>query len=225
MADFPIDTKVTGGGNQGAVNAYRLVFPDAALAGAPILEAYTAAGTPPTLTVGANVDSTFSASDSSVYAIPTFGVVDETTLNNWAENLTDGDANNFTNSPAYNANGKKLKGTDSILQLVPDTEVSFPAGYTAAFNWAYRLGPNSATAANANDHVLACRYIYTGGVDPNPTWQANEGTEAVPVWSDLNGVVAKKLKHADAGSIAVNPVLTKPTSGNIWSSESVAQNA
>ena len=105
MAAIENNTKIVGGGNVGAINVIRVRFPDAQLAGQPILEAYTAEGNPPTVTEGGNVDATFSAGDSCVYAIPTFyGPLGSETqihanaaaLNDWCTAKVDANGDNLS---------------------------------------------------------------------------------------------------------------------------------
>mgnify|MGYP000904560281 CR=1 FL=1 len=221
MPEFPPNTKVVGGGHQATQKAYRVLFTDAALAGVPILEAYTSVDTPPVIVIdgGINPDITFTTGDSCVIAVAT---EEGAPAAGWATTADFG--------TGYNGVlGRKLQGTNSFLQLAPDG-TAFPDGSSARFNWCYRLGPDSLTGTGDNSHVLAVRYIYTGGTPPVVTWQANDpvtapgGTEATAVWSDLNAVgFVRKIAHADAGSIEANPVLTKPTVGNIYSGEAVVQ--
>lgn len=226
---------IVGGGNNGAVNVLRVRFPNAALAGAPYLEAWTAAGSPPTLTLGANADAPFYTSDSSVYAIPTYGQT-AGALANWAEDLVDDNADKFSVTPGYSAGGKKLQGANSVLQLVPNAVTSFPQNtFTPGFNLAYRLGPNTSTTPGANAFVLACRYIFTGGTDPLVVWEANSdqagGTDNSPQWRSLagadsdftSGTPVRRIVHGNLGADPTNPVITRPSSGNVWSKALIAQ--
>jgi hypothetical protein len=236
-------TAITNGGNNAGVNVLRVGFHQAALAGAPILEAYStgSAGVAPTLNAPAgNADTTFSSTpdDSCITAVPTgwegVGGANDTVSNdpgaNWASKV--GGANEEALGTGYVAVGRRLVGTLSTLQLTDDALVSsWNLGSMCTFNVSYRLGVNSLENPGDNTHVLACRYIYTGGTDPLVTWQANEGTEGTPVWGDLAGydisgaaiVAPRKVIHANAGAAPANPVITKPTSGKSFSGSLVVQ--
>lgn len=224
MAIFPNNTAIAGGGSNGAINPLRVIFPNAPLAGLPILEAYTTSTPTPSVVDGPNVDSTFSASDSCVYAIPCH---DRTAaeLNNWASTLTHVSGSNW--GTGFHASGRKLKGTTSTLQLLPSTfSPASIAADSCRFNVAFRTGPLTSTSENANDHVLGMRYIYTGGTDPTVVWQGNSGTEVSPTWTDLVGgdaTTPRRIAHANEGADPLNPVITRPESGNNWSKLLVGQ--
>lgn len=235
MTAIAAASHVVGGGSNAGANVLRLRFPNAPLAGQPILEAYSASGTPPVLNLGTSEDEPFSEDDSCVFAIPTYGVTTPgSALANWASAITAGDASNF--GTGYNANGRKLQGTTSTLQLVPNAVTSFPSGFTAGFNLSYRVGVDTGVNPGDNAFVLAARYIYTGGTDPTVVWEANSaaasGTDASPVWRSIAGndsdflggspvATPRKIIHANAGADNSNPVITKPESGKEYSKKLV----
>lgn len=230
MTAIAANSLVAGAGNNAAKRALRVTFPNAGLAGHPILEAYTTGGSTPAVVLGGNADAPFSTGDSCVYAIPTIEyVASDPTLANWAAGV------DFANSPAYRKLGRKLQGSASVLQLLRDgTDPNLTIGQSAEFNTCFRLGASTSTTVGANNYVLACRYIYTGATDPTVIWEGNSasagGTDASPQWRaisgndpDFPGVPVRRLLHANLGADPSNPVITKPTSGNTFSQALVAQ--
>lgn len=233
MAAFTINTAVLGGGSVGAKNALRVNFPNAPLAAIPILQAFSTTGATPVANQGANEDHVFyNDTDSCVYAITTDDKATKTDLNDWASALTDLSANKFGTSPAFNANGRKLNGNVSYLQLAPDSDDRIaPSGVPTNnvsfyFNVAFRAGTLTQTSpSTANVFYLGVQYIYTGATDPTVIWQGNSGaTDEAPTWSSIAGADAafpgvpeRVMIHANAGSNPANPVLTKPTTGKVFS--------
>jgi hypothetical protein len=217
---------VTNGGNNAGANVLGLRFPDAAIAGPAFLEAYTTTVGPAVTPSGSNDDATFSdiasVKDSCVYGVATFsggaGVA------GWA--VTPGPAAFGVDNWATGAGSvKKLYGALSNLQLSPNSYVSWSVNDIYTFNLSYRVGPNTLTTAGANTFFLGARYIYTGVVDPTAVWVGNTGTEGTPVWHAWSGnntpAVSKKLIHANAGTNPASPVLTKPSSGKLFSGSMV----
>lgn len=242
MTAIPVNTAITGGGSNGAKNVLRVRFPNAPLAATPILQAFTTGGATPVATQGANEDHTFyNNTDSCVYAITTDDKASAAALNNWAENLTDDDPDNFGTSPAWNENGRKLNGNTSTLQLADDSDTRYQnSNATYYFNIAYRLGVNTQENAGQNAFVTGVQYIYTGGTDPGVIWEGNKGTENAPSWEDsptassiagddadfLGGspvATPRKIIHAKAGANPSNPVIAKPQSGKVFSKAIVVQ--
>lgn len=239
MTAIAANTAITGGGSNGAKNVLRVRFPSAPLAGIPILQAFTTNGNPPVATQGANEDHVFyNNTDSCVYAITTDDKSTAADLNNWASALTDVSGANFGTSPAFTANGRKLNGNTSYLQLAADSDERIaPSGVPTNnvsfyFNVAFRAGTLTQTSpATANQFYLAIQYIYTGATDPTVIWEGNTGTDGSPTWAAfagadadfLGGTPERVLIHSNAGANPANPVLTKPTSGKVWSKAIVAQ--
>lgn len=236
MTAIAANSLITGGGSNGAKNVLRVRFPDAPLAAIPILQAFTTGGATPTATQGANEDHPFyNNTDSCIYAITTDDKASAAALNNWAENLTDVDADNFGTSPAWNENGRKLNGNSSYLQLAEDGDTRYTNSNSIFyFNVCFRLGTNTQETTGANDFVLGVQYIYTGGTDPGVIWEGNAGTEGTPDWDAIAGddddflgvspaATPRIMIHAKAGANPSTPVIAKPVSGKIFSKSIAVQ--
>lgn len=198
-----IPFKITGAGNQDTRYVFRITFSQE-LALAPNIEAWDNAETFPAKTATSSTVAkeifTGTAQNGNIpmlYATAT-------------TNASPGDIWKPTAAIAGAANPNRLMGNTNYV-----TDPTIPsAGENIYFNLGVEI-PYDATVPSTSSlaHIIQIRYTYSGTM-PNITFCANEGTEALPTWTELtpgtNGV-----RYCDAGTdISIGPYkLTLPESG------------
>jgi|SRR3989304_9737041 len=239
---FADNVVIVGAGNNVAKNAFNIIFPAAPLVAHPILQAYNADSGGGVFSINDtgyhSSQSMFATGggDSAFYALATYEYDPFGGANppppNWAGAIQAAAGYAFQNSPAYPPGnitntaqpiGRKLRGTDSILQLLPDSAPFILAGGNVPFNYCIRMEPTTSPSANALRHYGVIRYVFTG-LDPGMKFRGNDaGTDASPIWNDLAGTgvpsPAKKVFHGDLATNPVNPVFTRPPAGFVYSQQ------
>jgi len=200
-----IPFQITGAGNQDAQYVFRVTFSNG-LSTPPYIEAWDNALTFPsktsTGTTVANEVFTGTTGNGNIPMLYAVATTSASPRDNWKP----------TSATAGSDNPNRLMGNTNYV-----TDPTIPgAGESIYFNLCIEV-PYDATVPSATSlaHVIQIRYKYSGSV-PVVTFAGNEGTEAIPVWTELvsgtNGI-----QYCNAGTDwSTGPYkLTLPEAGTI----------
>lgn len=152
-------------------------------------------------------DQTFPATDS--VTTTTNVVLAGTTGNSNKSMVCLIDTSNATPTSAWKpasatageANPNRLKGTTNYVEQDGSAPAGNSGSYTSTpevtFNMVIEV-PSDTETTDAMGFDVRIVYTYTG-TDPNPKFQANEGTEGSPTWTDLT-IGTHGIKHCRSGS-------------------------
>jgi len=200
-----IPFKITGAGNQDAQYVFRVTFTQE-LSVPPHIEAWDNALTfPSATTTGVTIAKEVFVGTTGNGNIPMLYAIATT-------NATPGDDWRPATATTGAANPNRLAGDTSYVED-PTTPSADESIY---FNLGIEI-PYDATTPSTTSlaHIIQIRYRYSG-LEPTVTFAANEGTEAVPIWTTItpssNGV-----QYCNAGiNWTAGPYkLTLPETGTI----------
>ena len=201
-----IPFKPTGIGQVAAKNVFRINFSEA-LSAIPELHAWDDFNLD---TIGNKV-FTGTAVNSSLPMIGAIGLLSAPVANWYVSSLIV--------AAAVDA-ASLLKGNDGFC-LLDSTPPS--GGDDVFFNFDFSF-PDDVLPADTMAFALSVLFNFTGAT-PSVAWFANEGTEAVPVWTGLTdqpkGSVgaATVIRPSDTGGIGVADTVTIPASGEAFPDE------
>ena len=200
-----IPFQITGAGNQDARYVFRVTFSQG-LVSAPNLEAWDNAETFPAKTAtGSTVAKEIFTGTTQNGNIPMLYAAATTSA-------SPGDTWKPAAVTVGAANPNRLMGDTNYV-----TDPTIPsAGEHIYFNLGVEIPYDAAVPSTSSlAHIIQIRYSYSG-TTPNVTFNANEGTEASPTWTELtpgtNGI-----RYCDAGTNWTSGpyTLTLPESGII----------
>ena len=191
-----VPAKITGAGNNSsAQNVIKIAFSEAT-SDAPTLEAWDDA----TISSTAKALFTGSVGNGNIPNLSAVGTTDSAPASDWKPAAP----------VAGGATANRLKGSTyyCVLSASP-----VALGGVITFNVCWELAYDTPEAAAGLEHVLKVKYAYTGA-PPILTWSINEGTESVPVWTEVTpGATGNKLMPANSGVTYPNISVALPAAG------------
>ena len=191
-------TKISGAGNTStARNVLKITFSEPT-SDAPTLRAWDDA----TLSTTTNKIFTGTPGNSNLPQLCAVGTTDSSPVSDWKPAAP----------VAGVATANRLMGSTYQCALSASPVV---LGGAVTFNVCCEVAYDTSDTPSDLAHVFHINYAYSGA-PPILTWAVNEGTESVPIWTEITpGATGNTLKPANSGVTYPNISVSLPPAGTL----------